>query len=446
MNVRGSLFEAIQRYRTNQFRYLDRLRKWESLNEEQAERLQEKRLEELLRHAHKNTDHYGTLLEKYDVVDDHGVSLRNFCDLPVLNKKTIRNSPDALISTDIDGREWYRNTSGGSTGEPVEFIQDADVRDWKHAVKMLYNEWTGYHAGQPRVRLWGSERDILAGNKTIKNRIGNFLMNEHWENTFKMDETDMRDAVRTINDVRPVQVLGYAESTYQLSKFIRERDLNVHSPDAVMTSAGKLYDEMRQTIRDIFGAPVFDRYGSREVGDMACECKRHDSLHVSLPTHFIEILDEDGRPASPGEPGEIVVTHLTNYAMPLIRYRIGDVAVWAQESCDCGRAWPVLKEIKGRVSDTFVTGDGSRVHGEYFTHLFYHRDWVERFKVIQERKYLIRIEIVESSPSPTDELDEIEQKCQAVMGEQCDIVFDIVNEIERSDSGKFRYTVSEVVS
>ena len=92
-----------------------------------------------------------------------------------------------------------------------------------------------------------------------------------------------------------------------------------------MVTAGTLFEPIRQTIESVFQAPVFNRYGSREVGDIACECEAHSGLHVALPTQFVEILRPDGTAAGPGEIGEIVVTSLTNFAMPLIRYRIGIV-------------------------------------------------------------------------------------------------------------------------
>jgi len=217
-----------------------------------------------------------------------------------------------------------------------------------------------------------------------------------------------------------------------------------------MTSAGTLYGLMRETIQRVFRAPVFNRYGSREVGDIACECEAHQGLHVCPVTHYVEILREDGTPARPGEVGEIVVTSLTNYAMPLIRYRIGDMGAWAEKDCSCGRNWPLLKEVTGRVTDSFVSASGTRVHGEYFTHLLYFRDWVKKFQFLQESYTRIRLLIVPAVPPDQakwiveQERADLEAKVQLVMGPECSLEIELVSDIPPSPSGKYRYTISKV--
>jgi phenylacetate-CoA ligase len=445
MNFRGKVFKLIQSYRTRQFDYYDKLRKWSSFDRDEIEKLQDQRLRELLDHAASHTEYYHTVLTNSGVITEDGdIDVENFRDIPILDKETIRSNQTDLISSDIESRDWYPNTSGGSTGEPVELVQDADVRDWKHAGKMFFNSWTGYTVGEPRIRLWGSERDVLKGTQSLQHRVKNFLMNEKWINTFNMSREDMFNTVHEINRVEPVQILAYVESVTELTEFIQRESLDVFSPEAIMTSAGRLDRPMRETIEEVFEAPVYDRYGSREVGDMACECPSHNGLHICAPNYIIEILNEDEKPADPGEPGEVVVTSLTNYAMPLIRYKIGDMAVKSRSECDCGCSWPLLTEITGRISDTFITTDGNRIHGEYFTHLFYHRDWVKRFKVIQEDYDYILIKIVASAEPEPDELDDVREKVWEVMGGNCNVDFEFLESLSASDSGKFRYTVSKV--
>ncbi len=140
---------------------------------------------------------------------------------------------------------------------------------------------------------------------------------------------------------------------------------------------------MRSRMEESFRCEVFDRYGSRETGDMAGECDEHRGLHVLPWTCHLEVLDGQDEPVGPGEEGEIVVTGFTNRAMPLIRYRIGDRArVPAERSvCPCGRDTQMLASITGRTVDMFLGPDGAMVDGEYFTHLLYFRGWLRQFQV-----------------------------------------------------------------
>src|SRR6185437_9633099 len=302
---------------------------------------------------------------------------------------------------------------------------DQRFRDTVRAVAMLFNGWAGYRFGYPLVKIWGSERDLFEGSEARRTRILRWLRNEHWFNAFRMSPAQMRDCLTRIDRLRPVLVLGYAESLVDLARLMLREGLSVHKPRAVMSAAGPLDPDARHAVEQAFQAPVFDRYGSREVGDVACECESHNGLHVCMPTHHVEILLPDGRPAAPGERGELVVTLLINYSMPLLRFRIGDVSAWRGEPCPCGRVWPLLERVTGRVSDIFLRADGTHVHGEYFTHLFYSLGWVRKFQVMQEalEQVDVRIVPVDEAGDPADRfrpaLDAVRRKIRLVMGETC---------------------------
>ena len=425
------------------------LKQVQNLDGQAAEDLQKKQLENLIVHAYKHVPFYQRLFETRGLVDGHGkVHLKNFTNLPLLDKQTIRENWQNLKSDDLEQRTWWENTSGGSTGEPVRFIQDSNYHDWATAEKMLFDEWTGYSLGDKKLTLWGSERDLLVGRESFKTYLGRWLRNETMLNTFKMSPATMKEYVETINKFQPKQILAYVESIYELARFIEREKLPVYSPAAIMTSAGTLHVHMREKIETVFKAPVFNRYGSREVGDIACEDTSHSGLLVSAPTHYVELLNQEGVPAQPGEVGEIVVTLLTNFAMPLIRYRIGDMGAWAVDKAAQSQPWPVLSEVTGRVTDTFLTGDGTQVYGEYFTHLFYFQNWVEKFQVVQESLEHIVVKIVplENGFDPASvqqELGSIRQKIKVVTGE-CRIEFQFVDAIASTASGKYRYTISKV--
>ena len=311
------------------------------------------------------------------------VLIDRFTQIPVLEKATVRERLDDLKSDDLSARTWHYDSTGGSTGEPVRLVHDSDYGDWKRAQAIVGNGIACRRPDETKLHLWGSVHD-LTGQETLRARVGMWMRNEVWLNSFRMTPGFMHSCVELVNQSRPDHILGYVESIVELARFIERNGLEVHSPKTVATAAGCLQPHMRELIQRVFRAEVFDQYGSREVAGIGTECARHEGLHVPLQAVLVEVLRDDGTPAEPGETGRIVVTSLVNYAMPLIRYDIGDLGAWAEAPCSCGRVWPLLREITGRISDTFVAADGTLVAGEYFNYVFYLQDWVEKFQVVQE--------------------------------------------------------------
>jgi phenylacetate-CoA ligase len=205
-----------------------------------------------------------------------------------------------------------------------------------------------------------------------------------------MTEDDMANCINLINRFRPKMIRAYADAIYEISRFVSRRGLTVKAPELIHTGAGVLHDFMRGEIERVFGCPVYDHYGSREVGSLASECSSHDGLHIMMEHNLIEVLATGGRPCRPGEPGEIVVTNLNNYAMPLIRYKIGDIGIRLDDGvCPCGCTYPRLKQVIGRTGDIFIGEKGQIVLPAFFIHLLgviFNRADLKKFQVIQKEK------------------------------------------------------------
>jgi phenylacetate-CoA ligase len=437
--------------RGNTLKYKRQLEQWQWKSREEVDRLQKSRLESLLRHAFEHVPYYREPLGSSGVfMEDGDINLQNFRSVRLLDKDAIKANFESLQSDDLSFREWCTESSGGSTGMPVNLIQDKEYIDWSYAIKLLDDEWSGLPMGERRAFVWGSVRDTLVGNETFKTNLGRWIRNEIWLNSFRMSPEQMGKFVDRINKYKPIQITAFAENIYDLTRYIEERDLHVYSPKAILTSAGILYPHMREKIERVFKAPVFNRYGSREVGDIACECGHHRGLHISAATHYVEIVKEDGTPAGPGEYGEIVITLLTNFAMPLIRYRIGDLGVMSDEVCPCGRGLPILKDIIGRTTDIFINSSGDRIDGRMFIRLLMLKPFIKKFQVVQEAYDSVRIIIdpvekfVDHRSRYARDLAELADDTRSIMGETCGVEFEFVDGIETTASGKYRFTVSKV--
>lgn len=444
MNWRKPIIELL--LRLDRSRILEKVQEIahvSSLPAADISRYQIDRLKNILIHCHRNIPYYIDLLEDYGVVRNGRVFIENFGNLPFLDKTKIRNNFSRLKSMDLDSCTWYLNSSGGSSGEPISFIQDKEYLNWNIANKLFIKFVGGQTIGAKELRLWGSERDILEGRENLATKVRNWLYNRSELNTFCVSPEDNKHFVSIWNRCQPQWVEAYVQSVYEFADFLEKSGFQVWSPRGIVTSAGTLYPEVKRKVEAVFGCPVYNRYGSREVGDMACSCSAGDSLHLSPWNHFVEILDDNLQPVAAGEMGTVYVTGLTNYSMPLIRYRIGDIAVVSnKKSCHCGNNSPLLEKVVGREVHIFKTREGKKIDGEYFTHLFYYHDSIKRFQIVQKDYDLIKMFIVGSLKEK--EKSSIEENIKFVMGSCCTISWEFVERIDNLKSGKFLYTISEI--
>lgn len=416
-----------------------------------VQRFQEEHLVHLLQHAWKYVPYYHNILETAGIIERGQVHLERFQQVPILTKAIIRQQGERLYAADRHTRRPYINTSGGSTGEPVRLIQDQPYADWNIANTLYYRTFVGQELGDLEIRLWGSERDILEGRESWQRRLRDFLYNRIDVNAFRMTPADMRRFVELLNDRRPPWIEAYAQPMYEFAGFVKQQGLRVPSPKGILTSAGTLYPFMRERIAGVFQCPVFNRYGSREVGGIACTCEYQNGLHLSPWNHYVEILDEQNQPVPPGGTGRVHITLLHNYAMPLIRYALGDMAVQAKDdlaTCHCGRSgMPLIDSVRGRDVSLFKTRDGALVDGEFFTHLFYLKPWCQKFQVIQTAYDQIVMKIV-LTPNSLAQFQQDQprliQNARAVMGASLHVDFNLVDDIPPNPSGKFAYTLCEV--
>jgi phenylacetate-CoA ligase len=401
---------------------------------------QENYLKTLLTHAYDNVPYYDETL-KTD--NDQQTIFQKLKKTPFLTKEIIRIQKGRLASKNYRAGKWYYNSSGGSSGEPVRFIQDSLFDKWRKATLAYYYEKiVGIdELGVKKVLLWGSERDLFSGSIGLRAKTTNWLSNTKLCNSFRMTPDDMKNHVKTINSYKPDLIRGYASSLYEICRFIEKNNLPIHKPKVVISAAERLETEVRQKIETVFSTKIFDFYGSREVNAIAGECK-FGLMHAFTFNNYLEVLDENNQPTHENQMGRVVLTTLHNYSMPLIRYEVGDTAVGGPEVCDCGNPLPTLKRISGRSTDHFLKEDGTIVHGEYFTHLFYLKDWIKAFQVVQEDFKKIKVSIVTNDAINEFDKKEIENKIKLLMGNDCQVLWDFVKEIQKMPSGKILYTKS----
>jgi phenylacetate-CoA ligase len=414
----------------------------ESLSAEEWSNYQTKRLRVLLEHSHSTVPYYREKWKGLGIApaEINHASLNDLSNLPTLPKSDIRDNPDSFISEKTKRKKLHTYLTSGTTGTPLAIKFTTQMHQtWSAAYEVRCRTWAGVDRSMSRAMI-GGRLVVPDGVSRPPYWRYNRVERQLYLSAFHISPSTASDYAEAINKYQPQYLVGYASSYYFLGRMILEQGIDVCKPLAILTSSEKLTDEMRATMQEAFSCDVYDGYSGLEACCLASECEHH-RLHVSPDVGIIELLDDDGRRVPNGQPGEIVATGLLNFAQPLIRYRTGDVAVVSDESCPCGRSMPVLTELVGRLEDTVIGADGRemvRFHG-----IFVGLPHVREGQIIQEsiKRFKLRLVV-------TDEFNREDEEVIAARFEErlgpVKLQFEFVDEIERTERGKFRAVISKV--
>jgi phenylacetate-CoA ligase len=237
-----------------------------------------------------------------------------------------------------------------------------------------------------------------------------------------------------------------------MARYLNKRDLVLARPKAVFTSAETLFPFQRKTIEETFGCPVFDYYGSREIGAIAAECEQHSGYHVSAENVAVECI-KDSEQVEEGERGVMLITNLRNFGMPFIRYAIGDVGKPSNEVCNCGRGLPLLESIEGRVSQFMAVYDknskqiipmSTAAPGPISMTLM--QVPLESYRIIQESLDRIIIKAVKGEGYSQKHTDFVINHMQEILGTNVKIEFEFLSYLPSLPSGKRSVFVSKINS
>jgi len=264
---------------------------------------------------------------------------------------------------------------------------------------------------------------------------------------FRMTPETMTAFMTELTHKRAKILRGYTSALVELARFVDGSGLPRPPLSAVATTAEQVLPEHRRLMERVFGVPVFDQYGCGEANGIAYECPQHSGLHIAAEHCIVEIVDDEGNSLPAGRTGRVALTNLDNEATPFIRYLNGDEAALLTESCPCGRGLPLMSSVAGRTSDMIHGVNGNRAHGEFFTHLVHELGWTERlgvreFQVVQTHKDRLRFRVVSASPPSKEEWARLTRQIKDYLGEM-DVDCQEVEKIDRSRSGKLRFTVRE---
>lgn len=427
-----------------QLRYQREFERTQFLPPDELRRLQTERLRALLAHAYERCPFYRRRFADAGLAPDDVRELEDLRAVPVLEKRDIQEHVGRMVARDWPRADLIRNQTGGSTGTPVAFYLDGSRKCSRAAATVRHNRWAGWEVGDKTAVIWGAPQDRPAGGWRARLRDA-ALREPLWLDTAHFTEARLSEFRTALLRYRPKVILAYARSAVLFARYLEAAGGPAYRPRSLVTSAEVLEGEDRALLERVFGCPVFNRYGCREVSVVASECAEHDGLHTMAEGLYLEIETPAG-PARPGEMGSILVTDLLNRAMPLIRYRIGDLGAWADGPCRCGRGLPRLRQVAGRVTDFLVGGDGRLVSGVFLaTYVVAHRPSLGQVQIRQHKAGEVVYRIKPGRDfRPDADLRYLRDATRQYLGSSTTAEAEFVDELPPEPSGKFLFSRSTV--
>jgi len=358
--------------------------------------------------------------------------------VPILEKHTLADHPDRLLDPQARPRRPLVFSTSGSSGTPVsthwtvpELRSSLAVREVRSA------RWAGVSFTLPRVTFSGRMIEPRSDGRSTPHRY-NAAEHQVYLSAFHLTPETAPDYLSAIARHGSQWGTGYASSFRQLARYTVDGGLDAPKLTAVVTTSEKTSNETRELVQAAFGCRTFEEYSSVENSALATECVA-GSLHVSPDVGVIEIVRADGTACDPGEVGDVVTTTLMRRFQPLIRYRLGDRAAWAEDDgCACGREMPVLSEVVGRLEDELVGADGRRL--TRIDQVFRELPGVHEGQIVQHRPGDFTVRVMADERFDGDAAATLAQRIRDRLG---DVIVRVTTDeaLERTPSGKVKFVV-----
>lgn len=396
----------------------------------------------LIRHAYAKVPYYRRLMDREGVRPGDVRSAKDLGRIPVTDRDTLQELPPGeIMARGVHSERLLAASTSGASGKPITVR-----RNWveQRLHSLFWLRARHYFGLRPTDRIV-SVSYVREGRghglqlHQIPLRALGLYRKHRIDCCLQADQ--IADA---LYELRPDWVSGQAGAVARVGRFLMEDPRPPLRPRAVAAGGQMITPGMRRDIVRGFGAPFHTGYASHEFGLIAWECRQTGKLHVCDDSLVLELL-QDGQPVGPGERGEVVGTDLLSYAMPFIRYSLGDLAVRGDSACPCGLPFSTIERIEGRTVDFFPLPDGRTLHPyRVVGELLDAAPWVRRYQLLQETIQRIRLRIVPfGKPSP-EQIERVEAGIRPILGPEVDFRIELTDELDIPPGEKYRILRSRV--
>lgn len=410
-------------------------------SKEQKEEYQMSELKRLLNHAYHYVPYYRRIFDERGFLPDNIANFDDLAKIPYLTKELIRENENDLIALNYKISKLKYTTTGGTTGVPLGFYREkrlSDQIEWAHITSLW--KAAGYDTGRRNRSV--ILRGISPAGRHYEYKGLNYILS-----SFSMDKGNMQDYIRRIELFDPDYIQAYPSSISILSNYILQNGIQLHLRNlkAVLCSSETLFEHQREIIRKAFNTRLFSFYGHSERCCLAGECEFSTDYHFVSEYGYTELINNKGKTATKeNEAGEIVCTGFSNYSMPLIRYRTGDIAINTERECSCGRNCRMAKKILGRLQDFFIDKNGSPITFiSACDALFEIKDKILAYQYIQNEPGKVKLNIEGIGLTECADINKVKNEFLRWYP-SLELDVEAIEHIERTQSGKFRYLIQNL--
>lgn len=423
-------------------RFLNEAQWW---NIEQLHEWQSARLRDLIRHSMQNVPFYRERFGALGIEPEDIRSSEDLHGLPVLTRKDIVDNLSRLVDDRLNPRTLAMGHTSGTTGSPLQVYYDDATTQITYALLDRQYRWAGVQLGRAGDRV-----AVLRGNVVVplKQNKPPYWRRNHYQNqlllsAFHLSDETLPEYVQELERFKPAVLDGYPSTLYLVARHLLATG-RTFPVSAVISASETLFEFQREAIEAAFECRVFDYLAAAERVLFSTECDHHEGLHLSMEYGITEFLDENHKPLAAGGAGIMVCTSLHNYAMPLIRYVTNDVSALKPAPCSCKRGLPLMENVTTKAEDILALADGRMISPSVLTHPFKPMHAVEESQVVQLTADHIEIRIVPRENYGPQDTEHLLDEFRHRLGDQVRVDVKLVDQIERTSSGKFKWVVSHV--